>query len=149
MAPAKWTLSPARRAAAAICVAEALVMAVFGVFYLTQLARGQVDDQTQVLTEAVLILLFAVGAGALGRLWLGRSRWPITPTVVWHVLLVPVTIGMFQSGQFVIGTVLALVIVAAAAASVTAAREPERTDGGAAHTATAGSDEADEASAPS
>ncbi len=81
----------------------------------------------RVITAAVLIVMFAAGVGALGRLWLGKSSWPATPTVVWHVLLVPVAVGMFQSGQLVVGLLLALAIIVAIGATI-AARQAEPAD---------------------
>ena len=129
MTPPNRTIRPARRVAALVCFAEALVMAGFGVFFRIELLRGEGSDQMRVLTAGVLIFIFAVGVGVLGWLWLGRSRWPATPTVVWHVLLVPVAVGMFQSGQLLIGLLLVLAIVSAIAATV-AAREPEPADTG-------------------
>ena len=124
MTPPNRTIRPARRVAALVCFAEALVMAGFVVFYAVELLRGEGSDQMRVLTAGVLILVFAVAVGLLGRLWLGQSRWPATPTVVWHVLLVPVAVGMFQSGQLLIGLLITLAIVTAIGATV-AAREPD------------------------
>ena len=82
--------SRARRLAALVCLVEALVLGGFGVFYLVEFALGEGSDPMRVLTAGLLILLFAAGTGLLARLWLGQSQWPATPTVVWHVLLVPV-----------------------------------------------------------
>ncbi len=95
-------------------------MAGFVAFYAVELLRGEGSDPMRVVTAGVLILLFAVGAGVLGRLWLGQSGWPATPTVVWHVLLVPVAVAMFQSGQPLIGLLLALAIASAIGATIAA-----------------------------
>ena len=85
-------------------------MAGFGIYGLVQLALGQGTDPARVITESVLILLFAGGMGLLARLWLGSSSWPGTPTVVWHALLIPVLIEMVKAGQWLVSLALALVI---------------------------------------
>ena len=114
------TADPARRVAAVVCGLEALVMAGFGVYGLVELARGGGTDTARVITESALILLFAVGMGALARLWLGRSSWPGTPTVVWHALLIPVVVSMAQAGQWLVTVALVGAIVAAIGAVVLA-----------------------------
>lgn len=114
-------MHPARRVAALICAAQALVLAGFGIFYLTQVGSGA--DAARVLTEGVLILVFAGGLGLLARLWLGGSDWPGTPTVVWHLLLIPVIVAMFQSGQVLIALAMAVAVLAAIGA-VAAQRQP-------------------------
>jgi hypothetical protein len=115
--------STARRTAAIICGVEALVMAVFGLYAIVRFVGGGLDDPIRVLTEGLLVLLFAAGAALLAKLWLGRSGWPGTPTVVWHVLLIPVAWGMWESKQYLICAALALAIVAAIWAAVTAGAE--------------------------
>lgn len=110
----------ARLLAAAVCALEAVALAGFGVFYLLQLGSTGSDLVARVVTEAAVILLFAVGLGALARLWLGRSSWPATPTVVWHVLLVPVAWAMGQSGQWLIALALGVAVVLAIGATVSA-----------------------------
>ena len=62
----------------------------------------------------------AVVMGALARLWLGRSSWPGTPTVVWHALLIPVVVSMAQAGQWLVTVALVGAIVAAIGAVVLA-----------------------------
>ena len=69
-------------------------MAGFGIYGLVELARGGGTGTARVITESVLILAFAAGMALLARLWLGRSGWPGTPTVVWHALLIPVVVSM-------------------------------------------------------
>lgn len=98
-------------------------MAGFAVFFLVEFARGEGSDRMRVLTSAVLIALFAAGVGWLARLWRGRSDWPGTPTVVWHVLLIPVTVEMFRGGQLLVGLLMGLAVVAGIGAALVAARE--------------------------
>lgn len=111
-----------RRAAAAVCLVEALVMAGFALFYVLEMVRGEGSDRMRVLTSAILIAVFAVAVGALARLWLGRSDWPVTPTIVWHVLLVPVAVAMAQSGQVLVAVLLGAAVVAGVATALAAAR---------------------------
>ncbi|MGV1008155.1 MAG: hypothetical protein ACOYBY_06065 [Dermatophilaceae bacterium] len=124
MIGSKRTIPPARRVAAGVCFVEALVMAGFVVFYAVELVRGEGSDQMRVITAGVLILLFAGGVAALGRVWLGQSGWPSTPMVVWHVLLIPVAVGMFQSGQLLIGLLISSAIVVAIGATVASREGP-------------------------
>lgn len=117
-----------RRVAALIMAAEAALMALFAVFGLVQWVTrlgsvGSASDSARIVTEAILVLVFAAGAGLLAKLWLGQSDWPRTPTIVWHVLLIPVAYGMGASGQYLICVVLAVVIVAAIAAAVVGGAE--------------------------
>ncbi len=105
---------PARRVAAMVCGLEALVLAGFAAFYLR--ALPQATDPARVATEAALIVLAAAGMAALARLWLGSSSWPGTPTVVWHVLLIPVIVPMFQAGQLLIALGLSAAVLLAVGA---------------------------------
>ncbi len=95
-------------------------MAGFALYGLVELIRGRGIDTPRVLTESVLILLFAVGLGVLARLWLGRSSWPGTPTVVWHALLIPVVWSMAQAGQWLVVLGLVVAIIGAIGATVVA-----------------------------
>jgi len=108
-----------RLVAAAVCALEALVLAGFAAYYLVQLAGGS-PDPTRVTTEAALIVLFAVGLAVLARLWLIGSGWAGTPTVVWHLLLVPVVVAMAQSGQPVVALALGAAVVLAIGATIQA-----------------------------
>ena len=98
-------------------------MGVFGLYALARFVGGGTDDPMRVLTEGILVLVFAVGAALLAKLWLGASGWPGTPTVVWHLLLIPVAWGMWESKQYLICAALVLVIGAAIWAAVTAGAE--------------------------
>ncbi|MBK8470094.1 MAG: hypothetical protein IPL45_10030 [Actinomycetales bacterium] len=95
-------------------------MAGFGLYGLLELARGQATDTARVLTESVLILLFAAGMGLLAKLWLGYSSWPGTPTVVWHALLIPVIVEMFRAGQWAVAGSLTVAVVLAVGATIAA-----------------------------
>ncbi|HNV13210.1 MAG: hypothetical protein IPI13_00295 [Actinomycetales bacterium] len=113
-------VSSARRVAAIICAIEALAMAGFGIYGLVELARGGGTGTARVITESVLILAFAAGMALLARLWLGRSGWPGTPTVVWHALLIPVVVSMAQAGQWLVTLSLSVAIVLSIGAATVA-----------------------------
>lgn len=111
---------PFRLLAAALCGLQALVLLGFCAFYLWELAQGAGDDPTRVVMSIVLIAVFAVLLGVLGRGWLQGANWPNTPTIVWNVLLLPVAWSLFQAGRGVLALALAVVgvlgVVAAARA---------------------------------
>ena len=89
----------------------------FAGFYLYELALGEGSDATRVVMSAVVILLGAAGLGALARGWFRSGGWPRTPTIVWHLLLVPVGVSLLQAGLTALGiTVLGLAGVTLAAA---------------------------------
>ncbi|MBK8757892.1 MAG: hypothetical protein IPM08_12375 [Actinomycetales bacterium] len=77
----------------------------------------------RVFTEGVLVLLFAAGGGVAGQALAGHLRLARHPTVVWHVLLIPVAWGMWESRQYLICAALSLAIVASIWAAVTAGAE--------------------------
>ncbi|PID96901.1 MAG: hypothetical protein CSA84_02080 [Actinomycetales bacterium] len=122
------TKDPARRLAAAVCAVETIALVGLGVFYLLQLSNAA--DQARVATEAVLILLTAAGLGLLTRLWLADSEWSGTPTVVWHLLLIPVLVALAQSGQVLIAVALAAAVVLAVGAVIAQGRVTSAGDDG-------------------
>ena len=102
-------LGPASLAAAAVVALQALALAVFAVFYLVQFVRGSGGEAARVLSSVVLIAVFAAGLAFLARGLLTGHPFVRTPTVVWELLLLPVGVGLVQSGQVLVG---ALVLVA-------------------------------------
>ena len=108
------SVTTARRVVAAIMALQGLGMTVFALLgFLAWTSKGSAsDDGMRVLTESLLVLLFAAGSFVLARLWLGASDWPRTPTIVWHVLLMPVAYSLWASGQPLICAALSLVIIA-------------------------------------
>ncbi|CCH79452.1 conserved membrane hypothetical protein [Nostocoides japonicum T1-X7] len=88
-----------RAIAALVCGVEAVALLGFCGFYLLEIARGEQDDTTRALMSAVLIALFAVALGFLAIQWVRSSPWVRTPTIVWNLLLLPVTWGLVQSGR--------------------------------------------------
>lgn len=111
---------PFRLLAAALCGLHALVLLGFCVFYLWELVQGAGDDPTRVVMSVVLIAVFAVLLGVVGRAWLRGANWPNTPTIVWNLLLLPVAWSLFQAGRGVLALGLAVLgflgVVAAARA---------------------------------
>ena len=105
---------------------QGLGMTVFAVLgFLAWTSKGSAsEDGMRVLTESLLVVLFAAGSVVLARLWLGNSDWPRTPTIVWHVLLMPVAYSLWASGQPLLCVALSLVIIAAIANSVMGSAEP-------------------------
>jgi hypothetical protein len=113
-----------RRLAALLTGIQALALAGFTVFYVVELALGEGSDAVRVLMSALLILLGAVGLGALTRGWLGSAAWPRTPTVVWNVLLLPVGLGLIQGNRVLVGWVVIGVALVTSLAAF-AAKDPD------------------------
>ena len=111
---------PYRLAAGALCALQALVLVGVVVFYVVELARGESDDATRAVMSAVLILVFALLLGVLARGWLRGDNWPSTPTIVWNVLLLPVSWSLLQAGRAVVAVPLLLVALAAVVCSARA-----------------------------
>jgi hypothetical protein len=115
-----------RRLAAAVCGLEALVLLGFFVFYLWEVAQGRSDDAVRAVMSALLIAVVGVALGFLARSWLRGAGWPNTPTIVWNVLLLPISWSLLTSGQAGVGALVGVVaivgVVAAALAKDTAPR---------------------------
>jgi len=125
--PPPVTRTP-RRVAGLSCTLQALALLGFAGFYLYQLSIGEGSDPTRVAVEAVVILVGAAGLAALARGWFSERAWPRTPTLVWHVLLVPVGVGLLQAGQAPLGWTVLLVALVTFVAAL-AARQDADEDG--------------------
>jgi hypothetical protein len=90
--------------AGAVVALQALALAVFAVYYLVEFVRGSGGEAARVLSSVVLIAVFAAGLALLAR---GHPS-VRTPTVVWELLLLPVGVGLVQSGQVVVGVLVLL-----------------------------------------
>ena len=101
---------------------QALSLVGFVVFYLVELVQGAGDDPTRVVMSALLILVFAVGIGALARGWWRGANWPNTPTIVWNLLLLPVGWSLFQADRLVVALLVGVVAVVGIVAAVRADR---------------------------
>jgi hypothetical protein len=99
-------VGPAARVAAVVVGLQALALVVFAVFYLVAFVQGGSDNAPRVLSSVVLIAVFAAGLAFLARGLLTGHPAVRTPTVVWELLLLPVGVGLVQSGQALIGAVV-------------------------------------------
>jgi len=103
---------------ALVLAIQAVVAVVAAGYWAVQIGSGGTDEVARSVVELVLFLLAAAGFVALARgLWRG-SRWPRTPTVLWHVLLVPVGISLWQSGEVVLAVLVLLGVTVAIAGIV-------------------------------
>ena len=78
----------------------------------------------RVLSSVVLIAVFAAGLAFLARGLLTGHAAVRTPTVVWELLLLPVGVGLVQSGQALIGAVV-LVASVVCLVAVALSRRPQ------------------------
>ena len=116
------TRSASRTLAAALCLLQALALVGFAGFYLVELVAGGASDVGAVAMSLALFLVVAAGLAYLAHRWWTGSGAVTTPTVVWNVLLVPVSVGLAQSGQPVLAVVLAVVVLIAIVAALAAGR---------------------------
>lgn len=99
----------ARRLSVAVAALQALALLVAAVGVLVELVSGRSDSVARAVSEAVLALVVAAGLAALAVVWRRSPDRARTPALVWHVLLVPVVISLFQSAQPALGVVLGVV----------------------------------------
>ncbi len=111
---------------AGLCLLEAAVLVGFAVFYLVQLARGEGDVATVVLSAA-LIVLMALLLMVLARFWFARSRRASTPTIVWNLVLVPVVYALYSSGDTLVATAVLVVVLTSLGTGVGAAASARET----------------------
>jgi hypothetical protein len=116
-----------RRLAAGVCAVEALVLLGFCGLYLWELAQGGSDDAGRAVVSTLLIAAFAVALGLLARAWVRGAGWPNTPTVVWNLLLLPVSWSLLTGGQAAIGAAVALAAVVGVVAAALAGQPPNST----------------------
>lgn len=109
--------------AALVCLAQALALVAFCGFFLYELVVGAGDDPARVVMSVVLMGIFAVALLAFARSWWRGSTARRTPTVLWNVLLLPVTWSLVQAGSWVAWPVGLSALVGIAAAVL--AREPD------------------------
>ena len=109
-----------RVVASGVCVLQGLFLLGFCVFSLVELVSSGSDSPGRVVTEVLLVAVFAVGLLALARFWVAGADWPKTPTIVWNLLLLPVAWGLVQGGRVLIAGVLAAVAVMGIASAAVA-----------------------------
>ncbi|MDQ2782692.1 MAG: hypothetical protein M3Y26_09205 [Actinomycetota bacterium] len=103
-----------------LCLLDAVVLLGFAAFYLVELARGQGDVATVVLSVA-LIVVVAVLLMVLARFWLAGSRRASTPTIVWNLVLVPVVYTLYSSGDTLVASAVLVVVLMSLVTGVGAA----------------------------
>ncbi len=91
---------------AAVLALQVLALAGFAAFYLYELVLGDGASPARVVMSVVLLVLSAVGLGAMARAWARGERWPRTPTMVWSALLLPVAWGLLQGDRAGLGAVV-------------------------------------------
>lgn len=116
---------PAAMVAAGVLAAHVLTLLAFGAYYLVRLARHDVANVGGVVESVGLLLVVAVLLALLARAMLVGRSWARTPTVVWLLLLVPVAVGMFQSGRPDLGAVVLLLSVAGIGGVIRARSDPQ------------------------
>ena len=84
------------RAAAALVVVEALIVAGFAAFYLYELAIGGGQDLMVVIMSVVTMLVFVIGLSYTARGLLARHPRSQAPAIAFNFLLLPLGIAMFQ-----------------------------------------------------
>jgi cytochrome bd-type quinol oxidase subunit 1 len=117
-----------RRVAGAACALQALALLGFAGFYLYELSIGEGSDATRVAMSAVVILLGAVGLAALARGWFSERGWQRTPTIVWHLLLLPVGVSLLQAGQVLLGWAVLVVALVTFLSALAARQDPDEDD---------------------
>ncbi len=130
------------------CALQALALVGFAGYYLYELGKGEGSDTARVVMSAVVILIGAAGLAALARGWFGERGWPRTPTIVWHLLLVPVGVSLLQAGRSALGTVVLVVAVLTLLAALAVRRDPDEDpdpdeEPAPGHPAAGGADDAD------
>ncbi|AKT51445.1 hypothetical protein [Arsenicicoccus sp. oral taxon 190] len=99
--------------AALVLGVEAVVAVVAAAWWGWEIAQGHTREVARSVVELVLFLLAAAGFVALAGGLLRGARWPRTPTVVWHGLLAPVAVSLWQSGEVVVAALVTLGITVA------------------------------------
>lgn len=107
------------------CALQSLALLGFAAFYLYELSQGEGSDAGRVVMSAVVIAVGSVALALLSRGWFGESGWPRTPTIVWHLLLVPVGVSLVQAGQTPLAWVVLVLAVLTLVAALAARRDPD------------------------
>lgn len=110
-------LPTASRAAGAICLVEAVLLLIAGLFFGGELLTGTADEASVASMSMILTLLFAVLMLVMAVHWWRGSRWQRTPTIVWNLLLLPAAWSLMSSS----GVLPALAVAAVALAGLVSA----------------------------
>lgn len=114
------SFATARRVAALVMLAQALVLFAYFAFFVYEILQGAADGVVLAGTLSGLILVFAILSSALARGWLHGARWPRTPTILWNALLLPVAWSLHDAGHSPLGISVAAVALAGIVAAVLA-----------------------------
>lgn len=120
----------AARVAAALLWAQVAVVAGFVAFFVIEFALGQASDPAAVLTSLLVFVLGALGLALLARGWARGARWPRTPTLVWHALLLPIGWSLAETHHLLVAAGVLGVGGAGLVASWRAPAEPRPAAGG-------------------
>lgn len=107
--------SRTRRIAAVLVALQALGLLAVGGFTAVELVVATASNRAAGATAAVLALAYGVGLLVVARGVDRAQRWARAPVLVTELILIPVSIGLLQSGRWYVG---APVLLAAAAALV-------------------------------
>jgi hypothetical protein len=117
---------------AGLVLAQGGLLVGIAVFYAVELVVATATDVTRALVSAGLTLLAGVGLLLVGRGLLRARRWARSPALVTNLILVPVAIGLLQSGRWYLGIPLvaaaATVVVGLFSSSVNATLEESDPD---------------------
>ncbi|MDQ2755672.1 MAG: hypothetical protein M3Y71_03780 [Actinomycetota bacterium] len=111
-------MTPARLTVCLVTGLQALLVAAVAVYYLVELGRGEGADGAGVISSVVLFVIVAGALAILAAGWWRRAAWPRTATIVWNLVLAPVTVALVQAGQMLLGVGLGVVVVVAVVSAV-------------------------------
>ncbi len=100
------------RAAAALTGVEAAALGVLCLVYLWAILTGAPSDRGIALLGAAMGLALAGLLAGLSRGLARRRRVALTPVVLTQLLALPVSWGLYQSGQWFAGTAIGVLALA-------------------------------------
>jgi len=114
----------ATAAGAGALALQALLLLGFCGYYALRLIRHDVANGGRVVMSMVLLLLVAGLLVVLARAVAAGRGWARTPSVLWQALLIPVSVGMFQSERADLGAAVLLVSLGGIAGVLLQRRDP-------------------------
>ncbi|MGZ4638895.1 MAG: hypothetical protein ACXV2J_07530 [Actinomycetes bacterium] len=82
---------------------QGVVLLVVAAFYVVELVVATASDVTAALVTVLLVLVAAAGLLLVARGLLRAERWARSPALVTNLILVPVSVGLLQSGRWYVG----------------------------------------------
>jgi hypothetical protein len=95
------------RGAAMLAAVEAIALGVVCSVYLRAILTGHPGDRGSALLGAGMGLALAVLLGLLARGLARRRRPALTPIVLTQIIMLPVSWGLYQGGQWAVAVVMA------------------------------------------